>query len=586
VRKEMISKVQRFRALLFLIIVQFLFAVMIIRVLHIEANSEKLKERADKLISGEIDARVRRGKITDRDGRELAINIYALSVWADPTLVRNPEATARKLAPILKLDPDVLREKLERKDRKFVWLAKKLDLSLMKPIIGLVRSGQIRGVWFEIEEKRIYPKKELLSHVIGFVNFKGKGITGVEKYYNDEIKYYETTLNIYRDARNRIFQYPDGESKIPGYNSELVLTIDEMIQHIAEDELERACKTWRASGGTIIVMNPKTGEVLAIANYPSFDLNKYGTTAENVKLNKAIQMTFEPGSVFKIVPISGAIEEGMLSPSSGVFCENGRLYFNGHTIHDIAPYGWLTLREVLAKSSNIGAIKVARTLGRDKFEKYIRLFGFGERTGIDLPFERRGDLSALRYWRDDSILTYISFGQGISVTPIQILCAFNAIANGGVMMRPHIAKEVRDSDGKLVESFSPQVKRRVISPRTANRMVRMLNLVVEEGTGTKARIDGVKVAGKTGTAQKAGRGGYSKDRFVSTFAGFFPADNPSYSMIVLIDEPKGENHGGEVAAPVFSAVGRKILQYEKVRGIYVRAFARNENEAEGTPSRR
>jgi len=583
-RGKMVSRVQRVRVVIFFIVVQVFFLIMIARVLHIEMNAKTLKKRSEELITGELGTRVRRGKITDRNRRSLAINIDTLSVWADPTLVKDPDATARKLASILKIDPEMIKEKLERKDRKFVWLAKKLDLSLMKPIIEMVRSGEIRGVWFEIQEKRIYPKRDLLSHVIGFVNFRGGGISGVEKYYNDQIKYYETTLHIYRDARNRIFHYPDGEPSLPRYNSELVLTIDEMVQHIAEDELDKACKLWNASGGTIIVMNPKTGEVLAMANYPPFDLNRYGTTAERVKLNRAIQMTFEPGSIFKIVPISGAIEEGLLSPSSSIFCGNGVLYFRGHPIHDIAPYGWLTLRQVLAKSSNIGALRVARTLGKEKFEKYIKLFGFGERTGIDLPFEKRGNISALKVWSDEAILTYIPFGQGITVTPLQILCAFNAIANGGVVMKPHIGMEIRDSRGNLIEKFKPQVERRVISARTAGMMAHMLNLAVKEGTGTKAQIEGVEVAGKTGTAQKAGKRGYSKEKFVSSFVGFFPVDNPSYSIIVVIDEPKGEHHGGDVAAPVFSAVGRKILQYEKVRGVYARAFAGEEHEIEGAIS--
>ncbi|HID55573.1 TPA: penicillin-binding protein 2 [Candidatus Poribacteria bacterium] len=580
----MVSRVQRVRAVIFFIVVQLFFLIMIARVIHIEMKAKTLKKRSEELITGELGTRVRRGKITDRSGRSLAVNIDTLSVWADPTLVKNPDATARKLAPVLKSDPEKIKEKLNRKERKFVWLAKKLDLSLMKPIIEMVRSGEIRGIWFEVQERRIYPKRNLLSHVIGFVNYRGGGISGVEKYYNDQIKYYETTLHIYRDARNRIFHYPDGEPNLPRYNSELVLTIDEMIQHIAEEELSKACKFWKASGGTIIVMNPKTGEILAMANYPSFDLNEYGTTAESVKLNRAIQMAFEPGSVFKIVPISGALEEGLLSPSSSIFCEKGVFYFRGHPIHDIAPYGWLTLRQVLAKSSNIGALKVARTLGKERFEKYIKLFGFGRKTGIDLPFEKRGDISALKIWSDEAILTYIPFGQGITATPLQILCAFNAIANGGVMMKPHIGMEIRDSRGNPIERFKPQVERRVISARTAGMMTRMLNLAIREGTGTKAKIEGVEVAGKTGTAQKAGKNGYSKERFVSSFVGFFPLDNPSYSIIVIIDEPKGKHHGGDVAAPVFSAVGRKILQYEKVRGVYAKAFAGEGNEIEGVVS--
>ncbi|MCD6507248.1 penicillin-binding protein 2 [Candidatus Poribacteria bacterium] len=580
----MVSRVQKVRTIIFFIAVQVFFLIMIARVLHIEMNAKALRKRSEELITGELGTRVRRGKITDRNGKSLAVNIDTLSVWADPTLVKDPDATARKLAPLLKIDPEKIREKLSRKDRKFVWLTKKRDLSLMKPIIEMVRSGEIRGVWFEVQEKRIYPKKDLLSHVIGYVNFRGGGISGVEKYYNDQIRYYETTLHIYKDARNRIFQYPDGEPNLPRYNSELILTIDEMIQHIAEDELDKACRFWKASGGTIIVMNPKTGEVLAMANYPPFDLNRYGTTPEKIKLNRAIQMTFEPGSVFKIVPISGAIEEGLLSPSSSIFCENGVLYFRGHPIHDIAPYGWLTLRQVLAKSSNIGALKVARTLGREKFEKYIRLFGFGRKTGIDLPFEKKGDISALNVWSDKAILTYIPFGQGITVTPLQILCAFNAIANGGVMMKPHIGMEIRDSRGRLIRRFKPQVERRVISARTADMMARMLNLVVKEGTGTNAQIEGVEVAGKTGTAQKAGRRGYSREKFVSTFVGFFPMDSPSYSIVVVIDEPEGKHHGGDVAAPVFSAVGRKILQYEKVRGVYAKAFAGERHEIEGVIS--
>ncbi|RKY05067.1 hypothetical protein DRP77_02100 [Candidatus Poribacteria bacterium] len=572
----MVSRVQRIRLLIFLLFAQVGLGVMILRILHIELNSQRLRERSEKLFGEGYRVNVLRGRIVDRNGNELALNVEALSIFADPARIDDPEEVAARLSEALGLDKGKILEKLSRRGRRFVWVARKLDISLMKPFLEVIRRHKIKGLGFRIEERRIYPKRKLLAQALGFVNFDGIGVDGLEKFYDEEIRCYQRSIPLFKGCIT-----PD--LNLPRYNSELVLTVDEMIQYIAESELEEACRRWMAAGGCVIVMNPKTGEVLAMASYPSFDLNEYGSTPESFKRNRAIWMCYEPGSVFKIVPVAAAIESGVLTPDSKVFCENGELDFNGHIINDISPHGWLTVEEVVEKSSNIGAIKIARKLGRERFERFIRLFGFGQKTGIDLPYERIGNLRALKEWSDEAVLTFIPFGQGITVTPIQMLNALNVIASGGVMVRPHLAKEIRDSSGRVVRRFETQIVRRVISRMTADKVKEMLVKVVESGTGVKARIEGVKVAGKTGTAQKAGANGYSKDKYVATFAGFLPADDPRYSIIVVIDEPKGEHKGGEVAAPVFKRIAERILKYERMRFIFAR---RRADEAEGAASRR
>ena len=348
------------------------------------------------------------------------------------------------------------------------------------------------------------------------------------------------------------------------YGYGIVLTLDEYLQYVAEKELAAACKKWRSPRGTVIVMASRTAEILALASYPTYDLNAYTDSHEEAKRNFGVWFAYEPGSIFKIVPSSAALNEGIMSPQSTVFCENGRYRLsNGRIIRDVSAKGWLTLEEVIQKSSNIGMIKIVKQLGHRNFDTYIEKYGFGKPTGIDLPYEHSGSLYAVKRW-DTHSLGSVPFGQGIMVTPLQILNALNTIANDGKLLRPHIVSEIRDSSGRVIKKISPIEVRRVLQPRVARQMTDILVGVVEGGSGRRARVEGYRVAGKTGTAQKAeknGKGYLGKE--IMSFMGFLPAENPMVSIIVMLDEPKGARFSGQIAGPLFQAVATQTMQYLK-----------------------
>ena len=346
------------------------------------------------------------------------------------------------------------------------------------------------------------------------------------------------------------------------YGRSIVLTLDEYIQHITERELIAGCEEWDAKAGSAVVMHSKSGEILALANYPNYNLNHYSRSEESAKRNRAIWMQYEPGSVFKIVTAAALLNEKLMSPDSREYCEMGEYHLsNGHVIHDVKPNAWLTLSEIIAKSSNIGVLKAARWLNKEQLETYTRRFGFGEKTGIDLPYERVGSLRGIEKW-DDYTIASVPFGQGISVTPLQMLNAINAIATKGVLLQPYITRQVIDKEGSLIEQSSPQPIRRVVSADTAQAMTQMLVGVTEAGGGIRARVAGYTTAGKTGTAQKAERGkGYVEGKVVTTFAGFLPAEDALLSIIVVVDEPAGAPLSSHVTAPMFQKIASEAMRY-------------------------
>jgi len=583
--------------MLLVIIMEACFALLIFRLFSIQyIQRDKYQKNASKQCRIILKSKVKRGKIYSRNMREIAVNRDMVSFWADPTVLNiSPQEVTALIAPSLNLEPSWLEAQLNRKDTKFIWLKRRLDYGSAMQIQEKLDEKNVYGIGVMMEEKRSYPKGKLASHVIGYTNFDDewltnripiKGVCGVEKYHDDLITFYEEDAqSLSTDAFDRPIRPSELKSDAPFYNNGIVLTIDELIQYTAEVELTTACEKLEAKGGAVIVMNPRTGAVLALANYPNFDLNSFSQEDidRGAMQNKAIWGRYEPGSVFKIVTVAAVLDDGAVSLTHKEDCENGAYKIYGHTIHDKVGYGKLTLSEIIEKSSNIGMVKVASHMEKARLDKYIRNFGFGKKTGIDLPFESKGNLKALEKWGEHS-MAFVPFGQGITVTPLQMLCAMNAIANDGIIMKPHVTKAIVNGKGEVISTTIPEVSRKVISRSTAQVVKEMLIRVVEYGTGGMAKVGGFDtpsalnpsrtqpkgylVAGKTGTAQKAEKGAYSKEKSVSSFAGFLPAEDPKLSIIVLIDEPKGEDSGGKVAAPVFKAIAEKAMRHIEIQMVY------------------
>ena len=509
-------------------------------------------------------AEIKRGKILDRHGNVLALSRHSLSVYADPKYMKmDPLAAAQKLAPVLGVPETELLSQLRRKDKRFVWLKKGLDYGRLDEIRAIEKD--IRGIKYEVEQKRSYPKGALAAQVIGHINDQNMG-EGIEYQYNNYLLNAQARQAAHRAALARnepINLLTDGNST-SDYGYSVVLTLDEYIQYVAEKELAAACQQWNAPRGTVIVLASKTAEVLALASYPSYDLNTYARANEEAKRNIGVWFAYEPGSIFKIVPSSAVLNERIMTSESTVFCENGRYRLsNGRIIRDVSAKGWLTLEEVIHKSSNIGMIKVVKQLGVKDFATYIENYGFGTTTGVDLPYEHSGSLFAVKRW-DTHSLGAVPFGQGIMVTPLQMVSALNVIANDGKLLRPYIAREIRDNSGKVFKKMYPIEVRQVLRPEVARRMADILVGVVEAGSGRRARVENYRVAGKTGTAQKAepnGKGYLGKE--IMSFMGFLPAENPVISIIVMLDEPTGARFSGQIAGPLFQKVATQTIQYLK-----------------------
>ncbi len=517
-----------------------------------------LHGRADQQRQRVIKLAPQRGSILDRNGDPLALSLDAQSLYADPVLVRDPQQVAAKLAKPLGIKESELVKQLSSK-RRFVWLKRKLDPQVAKQIQQL----RIPGLQFVTEHKRYYPLASVAAHVVGFTGLDPKGLEGVELEYDQQLQGEPGLLLSERDARGRGLA-TEGQSVqggLPGMS--LQLTLDRSLQYIAEKELARVVKETKAIGGTLVVMEPASGKVLAMASQPDYNPNLPGNYRASKRRNRAVCDMFEPGSTFKPFLLAGVLEERIVRLNQKIDCENGRFTVGGKTIRDHARYKKLTLQEMLKFSSNIGFAKLGKALERERFYSYISDFGFGSPTGIDLPGESGGLVRSPSRWFEID-LAAISFGQGLSVTPIQITAAMAAIANGGLLMEPYLVERVIDAEGQTVQRNLPQVKRRVISEETARRVREMMVTVTEAGgTGTRAALPGYRVAGKTGTAQKVDpvTGGYSPDKRVSSFIGFVPADNPALVISVTVDEPEGKAYGGLVAAPVFARVASQSLNY-------------------------
>ena len=541
-------------------------------------HSQELRERSENQRNPQVGSQAKRATILDRHGSVFAINQDLISVYADPKVLRDkPDEIARKLAPLLDISEARLLSVLQQKQRRFVWLKRNLDYERLTAIRQVTRS--IYGIGYRTHGKRSYPKDELASHIIGYTNFENRGIDGIEHQYDtylstdnkSDLLYSQSKSNrITADGKRRPIRPPQLYQQGKQYGRSIVLTLDEYLQHIAERELTAGCEEWGARAGSVIVMHSKSGEILALANYPNYNLNRYSKSEESAKRNRAIWMQYEPGSVFKIVTAAAVLNEKLMSPASREYCEMGEYHLsNGHVVHDIKPNAWLTLSEIIAKSSNIGILKAARYLNKEQLEAYTRRFGFGEKTGIDLPYERVGSLRGFRKW-DDYTIASVPFGQGISVTPMQMLNAINAIATEGVLLQPYITRQIIDKEGSLIEQSSPRPIRRVVSAETAQALTQMLVGVTESGGGQRARVEGYAVAGKTGTAQKAERGkGYVEGKVIVTFAGFLPAEDALLSIIVVVDEPVGAPLSSRVTAPMFQRIASEAMWYLSQKNLFV-----------------
>ncbi|HET8923251.1 MAG TPA: penicillin-binding protein [Candidatus Acidoferrum sp.] len=512
--------------------------------------------RAQRQQQRVIEITPKRGSIYDRNMHPLAMSIPVDSAFAVPSEIADEQLAARLLSGVLGIPHDVLETKLGS-SRTFVWIARKLPPEKAEAVAAL----NLKGVYFQKENQRIYPKRDLASHVLGFVDLDEKGLGGIEHELDAQIRGKSEKIIVMADARQRWF---DGGEAQREHGANVVLALDEKVQYIAERELAAAIAKTHAIAGTVVVMNPNTGEILGLANWPKFNPNAASEAPAEARMNRAVTALYEPGSTFKLITLAAAFDQGITRPEEIFDCENGAVYVAGHRIRDHKPFGLLSVSDILAKSSDVGAIKIALRLGAPKFYDYIRAFGFGQPTGVDLPGESKGILRRLDNWSAISIGS-ISMGQEVGVTPIQLTAAISAIANGGMLYKPHVISELRRGEKALHADgpLAPAEPRRVIRPETAATLRRLMEGVVLNGTGTRAHLDGWTAAGKTGSAQKIdpATGRYSRTQLIASFTGFAPINNPAVTILVSLDSPVGEHEGGQVAAPVFKRVAEQVLPY-------------------------
>jgi cell division protein FtsI (penicillin-binding protein 3) len=527
-----------------------------VRLIYLQTTQhEWLSTRARTQQQDAIETSPVRGLVLDRHGNELARSIDTESFWAVPREIKNVDEAAAKLSPILEMDGKALSSRLreaQSANRKFAWIARKLDSERAEKI----RALGLEGVYTIKEPKRQYPNGALAAHVLGFVGLDEVGLAGIERSFNERILGEAGKVTIETDAHGR----PYGSLTARARQGEtVVLTIDRLVQYKTEQALAAAVEKSRAKSGTAVVLDPRTGEILALANAPTFDPNDPRSSSEQARINEALQNIYEPGSTFKIVAYSAAIEKGLVRPDDRIDCQMGGITIAGRLIRDHHPFGSLTITEALAKSSNVAAIKLGMRVGNDSMFDYMTRFGFGCKTGIELPGETDGILRKVKNWQPSSMGS-LAIGQEVGVTPVQMAAAFGTLANDGVRIAPHLVREVRAADGTIVYSAAPE-ERNVIGRETARTLRGMLEEVTLNGTAKQAQLDGYTAAGKTGTAQKIDpkTRAYSKTKFIGSFVGFAPVENPAVVIIVVIDEPVGGYHGGEVAAPVFREIAEQIL---------------------------
>ncbi|MCK6556547.1 transpeptidase family protein [Candidatus Binatia bacterium] len=529
-----------------------LFAVVLGRVFMLSMfEGESLRDRAHRQHRQRVSAPADRGPIVDRHGLVLAVTSESADVYVRPRQLAADAALVGTLARTLDLPAADVARKLHAPS-PFVWLRRDATLDQATAVEAL----GVRGVGSEPSRRRTYPRGPLAAQVVGFAGRGSKGLEGVELLYDQVLRGPLDAVVARRDGGGRLMLVDPAAPQPSRGGARVELTIDASLQQVAETELEAAVKARRAAAGVAVVMDPATGEILALASMPRFDPNHLTQGSADRWRNRVTADAFEPGSTFKGVLAAAALEAGVVKPTERVFCENGSYAVGNRVVHDHDPYGWLTFSDVIKYSSNIGSARIGERLGADRFEAALRAFGFGRQTGVDLPGEVTGIVRPRDKWGRINLVT-MSFGQGIAVTPIQLLRAYAAIANGGKLMRPYVVRRVVGADGSVLLENAPEIVGRPISPRTAAAVTDMLRGVVDAGTGTQAKVEGIPVAGKTGTAQKVDTetGRYHPRARMSSFVGFLPADNPRFAILVVIDSPQTAVYGGVVAAPVFRGIG-------------------------------
>lgn len=547
-----------FNTRLYLIFLSFIlsFILLISRLVYIQIfKAPEFRQLASKQHKIFTEISPSRGTIFDRNLVALAINASSYSIFATKQNTISEELRPG-LAELLELDEELLHSKLDS-EKSFVWLKRKVS----PEVSAKVRALGLTGIGYLREKKRFYPNTSLASHIIGFTNIDNKGLEGIELGSDSRLSGIKGWRLAQRDAKKQEVIGWGYKSILPTNGYDVVLTIDSVIQTIVERHLRKAAKKYNVASATAIVLDPKTGEILALYNYPDYDLNKASESEFLVRKNLAVTDIFEPGSSFKFITAAAAIEEGVIAPEDKVFCEEGRYRVGGRILHDHKPYGKISFEKVIAYSSNIGIAKVATKLGKELLYKYIRDFGLGSLTEIDLPGEVRGIIRAPSAWSGAS-LSSIPMGQEIAVTPIQLINALSCIANDGILLKPKIIHSIQNKKKEVVKLFPTHKLRRVVSSQTATAVKKILAAAVKIGTGKKAQVSGYAVAGKTGTAQKPNpKGGYYKNKYVASFIGFIPVDEPELVILVVLNEPRPRYFGGTVCAPVFKKIATESLRY-------------------------
>ncbi|MBW1650350.1 MAG: penicillin-binding protein 2 [Deltaproteobacteria bacterium] len=538
-----------------------MFTAIVAKAVWLQAYKHaELSKRAAKEYQSYITVIGKRGTIYDKNGIELAATTDEISISANPYKIKNKKETAAKIGKILNISPKTLLKKLNSKN-KFVWIKRQSSPRHAKNI----KQTNIAGINFLPEHTRFYPNKTLAGQIIGLSGLNGKGLEGIELYYHDYLKGEKKKITGKKDGKRKWFAFnEEGNFQTKTAGNDIILTIDKTVQFITARALKEAADKHKAKSGIAVVADSKTGAILAIANYPFFNPNIYNKFPKKVWRNRAVTDSFEPGSIMKMFLVSAAIESGLCTEHTVFFCENGRYRIGKNVIHDIHKYEDLTVADIIKFSSNIGASKISETIGEETLYNSLLNFGFGEKTGIDYPGETPGVLYPFRRWAKIDAAT-IAFGQGISVTAVQLVAAASAIANGGTLMKPYIVDSIIGKNGEIIKKIHPEQIRRAVSEETAEIVRNLLNRATQEGgTGVRASSNIYEVCGKTGTAQKVSEAGYEKGKYVSSFLGFAPAEDPKLTILISLDEPTNKYYGGIVASPAFGRIVREALDYLNV----------------------
>ncbi len=559
------------RARIILGVLAGIYCLIVFRAFHIQVLGIKgIRERGARQYGVKIPLLPKRGVILDRTGTEFAVSLSTKSIFVQPSKLSSPDVAARILSRRISRPVSTLRKAFSS-NRNFFWVKRQMPSSQAEEIVREVREalakgkggGGTEGIGTVEEPKRFYPNRELASSVIGFTDVDSVGIEGIELSLDKYLRGENALLVYERDARGRIIVPADSPTEVNSEGHSVSLTIDRNIQHVAQAELMEVVKKYKARGGTALVMQPKTGEILAMASLPTFNPNRLSAARPEARKNRVITDCIEPGSTFKVFTLASALELGAIDIRDKIFCGNGTHRYAGRVIHDTHKHGLLAVPDVIKVSSNIGMIKIMEKMDPERYYDMIQVFGFGAKTGVELVGESRGLMFPRSKFSPIRRAT-VSFGQGIAVTPLQLASAMASVVNGGKMMKPFLVKNITDPEGRVVYRGEPKELRRTISPKTSAQMREMLGKVVQEdGTGTQARIKGFLVGGKTGTAQKVevGAGQYSPDKRIASFVGFLPLQDPKLLILVVIDEPKREVYGGVVAAPAFNQIAVKTAYY-------------------------